>query len=416
MTGQKNIFAFTASILAYAINLHPIYSHTSDSESEIEVLQNRICALEQKIDENCGIRAFAYSPEKIGTGLFLTGEWLYWRASEKGLTYAIMGDHDNPLDPVPQQILSNGKSLHPDFKYHSGYRIGAGWVMPHDHWDIYCTYTRYHVLNRDSANIGAQAPDLANILIPPPPGQYIAPFWIAKLFINNLPAPVNSANAAWKLHIDLIDALLGKEFCISKWFTLRPFFGMRTGWINQKYNLHFTRLQAPFEPSNIAHKWDLDMKNDFWGIGVKAGLDANWCMGYGFSIFGDAAISLLNGFFDTRFKQTAQGFDVDEILSSNDFFENKNNLHTNVLIADLGIGLEWSKSFCNDRFLFAIWGGYEQHIFFEQNQFMNYQYDFTLLQIIELLNSLASDPGPNYFIDGGNLTTSGFTGGIKLSF
>lgn len=406
------------SVVAYTTILHPLSSIAANNiDSEIESLKQRLNILEEEKGDGNKKEIYLCSPKKIGVGLFLTGEWLFWKAEEKGLSYAIKGDHLSQDIPIPQTILPNGRSHHPNFKTHSGYRVGAGWVTPHDHWDIYASYTRYHIKDRDSVKIGAQDAAIvqdANSIAPSAvltPGQYIYPFWIAKLFINNLPAPVNTAEAKWKLHLDLIDAELGKEFFISKWLILRPHLGLRAGRINQNYDLDFIRLQAPFDPSNINNEWELEMKSHFWGIGIRGGLDTKWGLGWGFDIYGNAAFSLLSGYFHTKFEQEAQGFDVDGVLASDDFFENKNNYHMNVAICDLEIGLEWSKAFCHDRFEFGIWGGYEQHIFFEQNQFMNFQYDFTLLLEVPIVSE-----GPNYFVDGGNLTTSGFVAGLEFRF
>lgn len=186
---------------------------------------------------------------------------------------------------------------------------------------------------------------------------------------------------------------------------------MRIAWVNQQYDIRYVRLQAPFDPASVGNQWQLDMKNNFWGIGVKAALEANWYLGWGFNVFGEAGFALLSGNFDTKFEQAAQSFIVGS--SSNDFFDAKDNFHTNAPVADLGIGLEWNKLFCCDRFSFGAWIEYEHHIFFQQNQFMNFQYDFTLIQ---LLAGLLINEGPNFYTSNGNLTFDGLTVGVKFGF
>ena len=409
----KILLAITIGLISLSISGYS--SMDGQSSSDMETLKQRIDAIECANTRCC----FPICAKRVGCGFFVTGEVLYWKAAEKGLTYAIKGKHNSQTDPIAQTILPKGKSHHPDFDYHLGFRVGAGWVMPHDCWDIYAVYTRYHTHSHDSVSIGAQNPDIianANSIIPSvvtTPGDYIYPFWIAKLFINNIPATVNSAKAHWQLHIDLIDGELGKVFFVSRYLSLRPHVGVRAARIDQKYHLDFIRLQDPFGPSNIAHEWDLHMRNEFRGLGLRGGLDTNWCLGCGFSIFGDIAFSLVAGDFHTSFKQEADGFDVDGNQTSSDFFRDTNRLDANTAIIDMELGFEWSHTFvCKCRqYKLAIWAGYEQHIFFEQNQFMNYQYDFTL----ELPAPLVSQ-GPNYFIDGGNLNTTGYVGGLKFSF
>jgi hypothetical protein len=100
------------------------------------------------------------------------------------------------------------------------------------------------------------------------------------------------------------------------------------------------------------------------------------------------------------------------IFPHNGAFKARNRIHTEACIAEYALGLRWDKSFWKDRFCFGIWGGYEQTIFFGQNQFMNPQYDFTVITTFKG----GQNNGPNFFTDRGNLSAAGVTAGIQLGF
>ena len=95
-------------------------------------------------------------------------------------------------------------------------------------------------------------------------------------------------------------------------------------------------------------------------------------------------------------------------------FDMKKTVCTVVPIVDLGLGVRWERSFKESRYCLSFSFGYDQSIYFNQNQFMNPQYDFTLASITPVV-STASE-GPNFFTDRGNLTMGGFSGSIDFTF
>jgi hypothetical protein len=373
---------------------------------EIKDMKARIAALEENRGNSTAFPPSARPEASDGIGLFFTLEPLYWTATQPGMTYAIKGTNESQSGIAID--LKDGKSKKPTQDWTWGFRLGFGYDLPHDHWDLSAAWTRLRFNEHDKASISQSDPQQS-------PGQYLSPFWIAKLFPVNMPGLVNSVKAHWKINLDIIDLELGKEFFISRWLTLRPFLGARVAWINQDYNLRFTRspsLMAPTYPATNSSIWHLDMDNDFWGIGVRAGLNTKWLLGKGWSVYGNAAVSILDGFFHTRFEQTADGSGSTGVpnssVTTHDRFKNKNNQHADVVITDLALGLRWETVYNKHKDLFALWFGYEQHIFFNQNQFMNYQYDFTVLsRPIE---------GPNFFTNGANLTTHGIVMGAEFGF
>ncbi len=420
------IFLLSLNMYASALIADSESMSDIDSNSEIADLKKRVASLEKAPST---LPPLPHA--KNGVGIFLTGEALLWKASEEGLDYAITGSFDLQSDPGTfyQLNLKNGKSHEPGFHWDWGFRVGVGYDTHHDGWDIYSTWTRYHHGAKGSLTVQGD-PNANDFAATGGSGNYISPFWVAQIF--SPPGMMNRAKAHWHLNLDLADLELGRNYLITKYLSLRPSIGLRAGWIDQKYNLFFLAYNFPTDPTATVRDISVRMKNDFWGIGAKAGLNTQWFLGKGFSICGNGSFSLLDGHYHIRYKlhdqkpvlvvtQKSAGLNAQTTTidpAYNDSFKNKKHIHTIAPIVNLALGLRWERSFCNEHCFFSIWGSYEENVFFGQNQLMNFQNDFILVNIVTTNDPQGSGGGhtPNYFTDRGNLTLRGFTGGIAFAF
>ena len=256
--------------LSFAVVLVTLTSLDANTADEIKNLKERVEVLEKNKEVGSSAPDAARPGAKNGTGLFFTAEALYWKMEQKGMTYAIKGTN-NSLQNV-QIDLDNGKSKKPELDWTWGSRLGAGYNLHRNGWDLFSTWFQLHASDHSKASIGQSDPQAS-------PGQFLSPFWIAKLFPVNFPSLINTAKAHWKVDLDVLDLELGREFFIGKWLRLRPFIGARTAWINQDFNLRFFREASPttiIYPATNNSSWHLDMDNDFWGIGARAGLNTKW--------------------------------------------------------------------------------------------------------------------------------------------
>jgi hypothetical protein len=142
---------------------------------------------------------------------------------------------------------------------------------------------------------------------------------------------------------------------------------LRTAWVNQKYNVDYSTL-FDVDSDVVLDSYSTDMKNDYWGIGVRGGLDTQWGLGAGFSIYGNAALSILYGFFDVHDTESY----VDAVGVAGTLIAEKNSFRAGRAITDLQLGLRWDTNFSNERFHFGILAGWEHHMFFSQNQLMRF--------------------------------------------
>nr|NGX26747.1 hypothetical protein [Chlamydiota bacterium] len=231
-----------------------------------------------------------------------------------------------------------------------GFRLGLDYSTCHDGWDLLGSYTWYRSVGKDSARTDGE----------------ITSAFLGNFYINNadggkLSGPTyRSASIRWKIALNIFDAELGRLFCASECLTLRPFIGLKGGWIDQSID---TKWQDPTDPALLFTKASEDLKNDFWGIGPSAGLNLNWILCgtecHTFSLFNDLSGALMYGRW--TFKDRYQ------------------NDRSEVVIIDLSkidgaapmirdfIGLGWKRE--GKCYCFAVRLGYEAQFWLSQLQF-----------------------------------------------
>ncbi len=248
---------------------------------------------------------------------YLTGEWLYWRTREEGMEFAT------------SQIV--------DFDFQSGFRVGLGVHLPHDHWDIYVNYTRF-VPDASESRHGSFYPLFLFQGTGAPQG-----------------ATVSEAHAHWKIEFQTVDVEIGRAYYIAKTLTFRPFFGLKGAWINQEAKF---RYRGGFIPHGQAFRTEFD--NDFKGAGPLIGIESNWVLGAGFNFFGDIATALIIGqFFD---KQEQRQLDGAKVVDLNTDF------HLLSPTVQIAAGIAWDRNFRRDRLHFGLSAGFETQYWWGQNQ------------------------------------------------
>lgn len=345
------------------------------SDAQMRSLENRINTLEQKKSATNALNPSGRPQVRDGADLFFTADLLVWQAHENGLGYAIKAQTPQPLSSALYK--SSVKNM--EFDWDCGFRLGLGWNTPHDGWDLGVNWTWFQNKAKGAANVNS-----SHILLP-----------------TNAYAPADipltgfsKATSHYRLHLNLLDLDLGREFFVSKWMTLRPFISLRSGWIYQ--NTHATFCEGV--PSTSLTGSFLKAENNYWGIGPRMGLNTQWGLGHGISLFGNAGASLLYGFFhlENYQKQILGG-------SSNDAVTNKDSVRVGRAISELALGVRWDTMFADDRCHFGIQAGWEHLMFFEQNQFKKF-------------SGTTSASSGNYVNSQGSLTIQGWTLSARLDF
>ena len=330
---NKMLFLAATSLVALS-NV----SFANGDTAQMRNLENRVSALEQRKGASGMINPQGRAQVKDGVDLFIYADLLYWNAHENGLNVAIKNE-DSSTDLSDAEI----KNLHG--KWNWGFRVGAGYNTPHDGWDLRLTWLRF--TDNGRKNIHSDSDDFVYPSRVAPADQ-----------ADNFATACEKMKSKWHLRLDQLDLDLGREFFVSKWLTLRPHVGLRTDWIRQNLRANYKNFTA----FSAVNEIKTDSKDRWWGIGLQGGLDTQWGLGRGWSIFGNAAAAIIYGFHD---------LDVDNKNrpGSVKFVDLDNTYRVSHPILDMEMGVRWDNMFCNDRYHLGLQIGWEHHIYFSQNQF-----------------------------------------------
>ena len=244
-----------------------------------------------------------------------------------------------------------------DFDWNAGFRVGLSYGMKHDQWDTGLCYTRFltsgndHVSSSPNSIFSAY---LGNFYVDNPTGAGI----------NGL--AYQKASMQWTIHFNIFDWELGRNYWVSKALSLRPFLGLKGGWIHQLIQTkwqHPTLPPAPppFKPFNKGRE---SLKNNFWGVGPSGGLNTKWkvltTQNHSLSLFGDFSGAIMYGHW-----------------AFNDVYRNDIKQKVSVKLSDntsaaamfkLAMGFGWDANFSSERYRFSSRLGYEAQFWLDQLQ------------------------------------------------
>jgi len=167
-----------------------------------------------------------------------------------------------------------------DLKWGYGFRIGAGYDLPYDGWDTNLYWTWFRTDGKHT--------------IPPQPLTLLTAEFFAAFLNGDIP---QSMVGKWALLLDMFDWELGRSYCVSENLSLRPFVGLKGGWINQSIHVLYNNLIISSVLTDNFGKEHL--KNNFWGIGPLGGVNTKWTLRHFdchlIDLFGDFSIATLWG-------------------------------------------------------------------------------------------------------------------------
>ena len=317
-----------------------------------------------------------------GINIYLTGDWLYFKPQEKGLTYALESNATSSATMgTTIWNLGAGQYKSMNFDWSSGFRVGIGWNTKHDDWDLLLSWMRFYSHEKNSiASSGS---------------SYIFPTLGDPTIALG---PVASASANFQLHLNQIELALGREFYVSRALSLKPLVSIVTAWIDQKYNVQYDTMLGIGTLGDGTFNKNTN-KNNYWGSGIKGGMNTQWELGWGFSIFGNGAVSILYGKFDVKKTSEVNALAGGVLINKTPI--SLDNFYLARFVTDLSLGMRFDYMFNDDRLHLGLQGGWEDHIYFGQNQFLTSTSMYNVGQI-ESANQ--------------DLTLQGFTLSARLDF
>lgn len=284
-------------------------------------------------------------------------EFLVLQTRESGLGFGVERFRSRQEKSHSQRLRKSElkeNKLH--FQWNGAFRVGAGYSFPCDGWDLHADWT--YIAGQGGGKAKKDLEDDHHDDCACHNGhKRVFPSWV------EVPFSVDHVKAHWKTNINLVDLEMGREFFVSKFVTLRPFFGVRLAQIDQKYDIN---ASADRDHEFTSFKAETSMECKYQGAGLRSGLDSEWGLGYGWSMYGNAAVSALYGSFGIHWD-----YQLDHVFHPDRAEEVIKTDRDGAFVAmlDSSIGFRWKEFFSNDRLALTLQVGWDYYIFFNQNRF-----------------------------------------------
>ncbi len=362
--------------------------------------------------ENCN-HCYCLGPENYGVNapvrpVTCNGDWVisaagfYWNAHQDGMEYAIDNRLKNPAFQgggiLDLNNLIDAEYKTPDFKWDWGFKVGLGYNTTCDGWDFGVVWTWYRGKAND--HIEAEIDD----------NHTLIPLWSAYSSSVGSITYATDIETHWKLQLNLVDIELGREYWTSKYLSFRPFVGIRIACIEQNFEIqHKGGSWSAAFTEDPAFNDEVDLDNDFKGVGLRTGFDTVWNFGCGWGLFGNLAASIVYGRFtldhDEQIRKASSPHNKIKILETEESF------HASRAMLDLALGIQWASLFCDCQYGFTVQLGWEQHLFFHQNQL------WRVNRIGDDESVVPNNTGENVFFQRrGTLDTQGWTLRVQFEF
>ena len=173
------------------------------------------------------------------------GDVLYWQTTEP-VDWTMNTNRSSTNQVVAFKTL--------DFHFSPGFRVGVGAGLECD-WGSKLYYTRFYTETDDSV------------------AGYVTPVFLGNRMATLLVPSSNyfdSGSIHTTIDYNVVDLDFGKTFRPVESLQLRPVLGLRGAWINQNFDTEFR-----YKWSSILQRITSDehIKNSFWGIGPKLGME-----------------------------------------------------------------------------------------------------------------------------------------------
>jgi hypothetical protein len=294
-------------------------------------------------DEQCcdGLPNISTRSQPCCSNWSISGDFLAWFASEEVASIwadVITIGFDTSTWHAPSF----------NFKWDYGFRVGIGYDLIYDQWDTQFYWTSYRTEAKHTIPFASDA--------------IVSAEFDAAFLSDDGP---QSIRAKWSLFFNMFDWELGRSFWVSKYLSLRPFIGLKGGWINQPIHVDYFNLAiGSVLTSNSGQE---HLKNNFWGIGPSGGVNTKWnirtfnCQSFGFC--GDFSLATMWGTWHCNDKYE------NTLFATSTVHTKKSTLGSLMLRGFLG--LIWDADIHRCRFSTKL--GYEMQIWFNQLRLATFQ-------------------------------------------
>ncbi|MBI5273034.1 MAG: hypothetical protein HY861_03525 [Chlamydiia bacterium] len=294
-------------------------------------------------------------------------EGLAFQAEQDGMAFVLKNTHG--VGSAFDGSVGGFSNSNNDWGYNFGLRTGLGIYMDHDAWNLDLAWMWLNITEHQ----GHTATSLE-------------PMWLAAI---DTPSAISGthADANWQCAMNVLDALMGKGYHVSRKLILNPFFGLRFAWLDQTFG-------ADYHGTTGSSRTIFHGKNDFWGVGGRVGINSDWILSGGWKIFSNVASSILCGSFHLKERFSIPGTSIS--------FNETEKYHMNVPNLEIALGLDWGTYLYDHGYYLDFRAGYEFQMWWDQ---------FNLRKIY---GGASNGNYANDTVSRGNLALNGFTFKIQL--
>ncbi len=251
-------------------------------------------------------------------------ELLYWKATVEGAAYAVTAKGSPSFKTSIQEHS-------PDFSYNAGFRLGVGIESPFDLFDVIVIWTRFYTQGKGKTHASGNQFILSDMNL-----------------IKPLISSPQTASCDCFIQANLIDLQLARGIKASNYFFMRPYFGIRSIWLDVDWNM---KMDRSFSMSGLLDQdaTKLKIQNDFVAGGGLLGLDLEWRFGKYFGISGRLAGALVYGLSQENTQQKYLFMPAGTQTMSKQRYQAQNSAHTMKGLWEMFAGAFWEKNFLNKK-------------------------------------------------------------------
>ncbi|OGN59779.1 MAG: hypothetical protein A3D96_06765 [Chlamydiae bacterium RIFCSPHIGHO2_12_FULL_44_59] len=255
-------------------------------------------------------------------GFFLAADFLYWRAENHGFSYAYEQKTTSPVG------LNVGSVLRMNPDWDPAFRVGLGWNTRYDFWDVFLNYTWYR-------NHSSETRTSANGFFP---------LWPLS---NVQQATFSSVNANSRFTMNMGDLEVGRMLFLTRTLAIRPHVGAEGGSIHERFYDSFSDLIV-----GGAHSGQrFSGKNNWWGVGPRAGVNTEFHLSCGFSLKGNLAGALLYGKNQARSQNETLQVGATAFAIEREYEDDYYQLVPHLQLA---LGFQWQTCFLCEKMLYRM--------------------------------------------------------------
>lgn len=338
----------------FALSIATAFSYTS-VEDRLETLEKEmqeISAVNPQQTRGAGFTTAR--PDTLGNNWFITFDVIYWHPKMGGTEWGIVTvpfTTESFSGPRFDFRTHNGKIKENDFTWDLGLKAGIGYKTPHDSWDVYARYTWFESNSSSSSYKN-------------PPAT-----------IFTLRSLAGRPSKWAKSHVDIsynnIDLELARSYFLSSRFSVRPHLDAKATWIDLAQNITYNHAQfTRFDSDDVDTDRKIYDSSKMFGLGPRVGVDGKLSLGYGFSLNGDLAGSILYSHFKVRHKEKHPLKVDDDFVEGGTQYTIHDHMHRFIPFVQMFTGLTWETFLNQKRQHLTLKGGYEVQYFWRVNQIL----------------------------------------------